>query len=151
MSIVFWVVILLLCSIAELHTRALIAVFVAIGAVVSLMLAISSVPFVLQAVVWLLVSVITLLSLRPLALRKFPYHSVPRDLSQPSPVTMTGLRGFVTDPVGDQAHPGRITVRGEDWKAVSESLTPIPTGAEVVVRKAYGTTLWVDQPSPTTA
>jgi membrane protein implicated in regulation of membrane protease activity len=58
---------------------------------------------------------------------------------------MTNLTGFVEDAVGDEGHPGRVKIKGESWKAVTESVPPIPQGAQVVVRKTFGTTLWVEQ------
>ena len=49
------------------------------------------------------------------------------------------------DPVGDEGHPGRVKIRGELWRAVSASKEIIPDGVQVVVRKTYGTTLWVER------
>jgi membrane protein implicated in regulation of membrane protease activity len=47
--------------------------------------------------------------------------------------------------VGDEGHPGRVKIKGESWKAVTEATSPIPSGTQIIVRKAYGTTLWVEQ------
>jgi membrane protein implicated in regulation of membrane protease activity len=46
--------------------------------------------------------------------------------------------------VGDEQHPGRVKIQGESWKAVTDWIEPIPEGAPIVVRKTYGTTLWVE-------
>ncbi len=58
---------------------------------------------------------------------------------------MTNLTGFVQDTVGDEGHPGLVKIKGELWKAVSNSADAIPDGAQVIVRKSYGTTLWVER------
>jgi membrane-bound ClpP family serine protease len=57
---------------------------------------------------------------------------------------MTNLRGVTESLVGDEENPGRVRIQGESWKAVTEG-EPIPTGAPITVRKAYGTTLWVEK------
>jgi membrane protein implicated in regulation of membrane protease activity len=57
---------------------------------------------------------------------------------------MTDLRGFVEVTVGDEKHPGKVKIQGESWKAVTEWPEAIPEGNQIVVRKAFGTTLWVD-------
>jgi membrane protein implicated in regulation of membrane protease activity len=57
---------------------------------------------------------------------------------------MTDLRGVVLNAVGDERHPGKVKIQGESWKAVTEWPEPIPDGSMIVVKKAFGTTLWVD-------
>jgi membrane protein implicated in regulation of membrane protease activity len=143
MAILFWLVILLVCVVAEIHTNAFIALFIGFGAAVALILAFSSVAFALQAVLWLIISGVTLTALRPFAMKNFhrPLHT---DLSRPTKSALTNLKGMVEETVGDENHPGRVKIQGESWKAVTDWMEPIPTGAPIVVRKTYGTTLWVD-------
>lgn len=144
MAILFWLIILLVCIFAEIHTQAFVALFVGVGAVIAFFLALASVPFAVQAVVWLVVSGLTLLSLRPAVVHKYQRSSVV-DLTIPASSSLANLTGFVEDLVGDQGHPGRVKIKGESWKAVTEAGAPIPSGTRVVVKKAYGTTLWVEQ------
>jgi len=144
MAILFWLIILLACIFAEIHTQAFVAIFIGVGAVVAFFLALASVPFAVQAVVWLLVSGVTLLALRPSVVHRYARSAVV-DLSIPASSTFTNLTGFVEEEVGDEGHPGRVKIKGESWKAVSESGTPIPDGVRVVVKKTYGTTLWVEK------
>ena len=70
MAILFWLVILLVCVVAEIHTNAFIALFIGFGAAVALILAFSSVAFALQAVLWLIISGVTLTALRPFAMKR---------------------------------------------------------------------------------
>jgi membrane protein implicated in regulation of membrane protease activity len=144
MAILLWLIILLVCIFAEIHTQAFVALFIGIGAVIAFFLALASVPFAVQAVVWLVVSALTLVSLRPAVVHKYQ-HSAVVDLTIPASSSLANLTGFVEDLVGDEGHPGRVKIKGESWKAVTEATSPIPSGTQIIVRKAYGTTLWVEQ------
>jgi membrane protein implicated in regulation of membrane protease activity len=68
-------------------------------------------------------------------------------MSAPSKSSMTNLTGFVEDSVGDEGHPGRVKIKGESWRAVTDQKEVIPDGAQVIVRKTFGTTLWVERVS----
>jgi membrane protein implicated in regulation of membrane protease activity len=144
MAILFWLVILLVCIFAEIHTQAFVAIFIGVGAVIAFFLALAAVPFAVQSVVFVVVSAATLFSLRPTVVRRFQRTSVV-DLSAPASSSLANLTGFVEDVVGDEGHPGRVKIKGETWKAVTQDSTPIPSGTQVIVRKAYGTTLWVER------
>ena len=82
--------------------------------------------------------------LRPAALHRFHHQGI-LDLSAPSNSSMTNLTGFVEDTVGDEGHPGRVKIKGESWRAVTDAKETIPDGTQVIVRKTYGTTLWVER------
>ncbi len=143
MAILFWLVILLVCIFAEIHTQAFVALFVGIGSVVAFFLALAGVPFAVEAVVFVVVTAATLASLRPAAMRRFEHKPVV-NLSAPAPSSLANMTGFVEDAVGDEGHPGRVKIKGESWRAVTDWPTPIDPGAQVKVKKAYGTTLWVE-------
>ena len=104
---------------------------------------IASVPFALQAVLWLIVSGVTLMALRPFAMKNF-HRALVTDMSRPTKSALTNLKGVVEVTVGDENHPGRVKIQGESWKAVTDWMEPIPDGAPIVVKKTYGTTLWVE-------
>ena len=144
MAILFWLVILLVCIFAEIHTQAFVAIFIAVGSIFAFFLALASVPFAVQAVVFVVVSAITLASLRPTIIHRYKRSAVV-DLSIPANSSLTNLTGFVEDVVGDEGHPGKVKIKGESWRAVTEAPTPLPSGTKVVVRKTFGTTLWVEQ------
>ncbi|MGA2968277.1 MAG: NfeD family protein [Acidimicrobiales bacterium] len=148
MTAVFWIVIALFCLVAEVHTNAFVSLFIGIGAFFSFILALAGTPFWLQAIIWLGLSGAFVLFLRPFAVRRFHHHPYERDMSRPTSNTMTDLRGVVLHTVGDEQHPGKVKIQGESWKAVTEWPESIPDGAMIVVRKAFGTTLWVDPVNP---
>ena len=79
-------------------------------------------------------------------MRRF-HHRYERDMTLPTATAMTDLRGFVEEAVGDENHPGRVKIQGESWKAVTDWPDRAPDGTPVIVKKAYGTTLWVEPDS----
>jgi|SRR5580658_1962579 membrane protein implicated in regulation of membrane protease activity len=143
MAVLFWLIIILVCTFAEIHTNAFIAVFVAVGAIVPFFLALGSVSFALQAILWLVISLVLVLALRPAALHRF-HHKGIVDLSAPAKSSMTNLTGFVENAVGDEGHPGSVKIKGESWRAVTDAKEAIPDGTQIIVKKTYGTTLWVE-------
>ena len=140
----FWIAILVVSVALEVHSGAFIALFIGAGALVALLLALVSVPFVLQAVAWLAFSGLTLVLLRPFAVKRFRRRTRQLDLARPAINNMTNLTGVVEVSVGDELHPGRVKIQGESWKAVTDWPESLPDGSLVVVRKTFGTTLWVD-------
>lgn len=144
MADLFWIVIVLASAALEMHSGSLVAVFVAGSAVVALLLAVASTPFVFQVGAWLVLSGLSIGLLRPLAITRFPHQSAQRDLARPAVSSLTHLTGVVEATVGDEHHPGRVRIQGESWKAVTDWPESLPDGSPVVVRKTFGTTLWVD-------
>jgi len=144
MAVLFWLSILLVCIFAEIHTQAFVALFVGVGAIVAFFLALAGVPFAVEAVVFVVVTPLTLVSMRPPIMRRFERTSVV-DLAAPAPSSLATMTGFVEEVVGDEGHPGRVKIKGEMWRAVTDSGVLIDAGTQIVVKKAYGTTLWVDQ------
>ena len=144
MTELFWAVIVVVCVALEVHTNAFVALFIGLGATMSFILALAGVPFALQSAAWLAASGVGLWLLRPFAMRKFHHHAYQIDMSRPTRNAMTDLRGFVELTVGDEQHPGTVKIQGESWKAVTDWPAAIPDGTPIVVRMAYGTTLWVD-------
>ena len=65
-------------------------------------------------------------------------------MSQPTNTAMTDMHGFVELPVGDATHPGRVKIQGEVVEGRHRLAGAAPDGTPIVVKKAYGTTLWVD-------
>jgi membrane protein implicated in regulation of membrane protease activity len=144
MAILFWLIIILVCIFAEIHTNAFLAVFIGAGAIVPFFLSLASVPFALQAILWLVISGILIGALRPAAMHRFHHRGV-TDMAAPSKSSMTNLTGFVEDTVGDEGHPGRVKIKGESWRAVTDAKEAIPDGVQIIVRKTFGTTLWVER------
>ena len=140
---IFWIIIVLLSVGVEIHTQAFVSIFVGLGAAIAFVLALASVPFPIEALVWAPVSIFGVLAIRPLAIRRFPHRPYEIDMSQPTYSAMTHMTGFVEIAVGDEKNPGRVKIQGETWKAVTDWPEALAIGQQITVDKAYGTTLWV--------
>ncbi len=143
-AVLFWVAIAVLGFVVEMHTNAFIGVFVGLAAAFAFVVALSGFGFAVQAIVWLAVSALAIGAIRPLALRRFRNRHPELDMSRPTDTSMNDLRGVVEVAVGDVDPPGKVRIQGESWRAVTDWPSELPDGTPVVVKKAYGTTLWVD-------
>lgn len=139
----FWLIILAVCVVAEYHTNAFVAFFVAVGSLVSFVLALLGVPIWIQAVAWFAVSLVGILTIRPFAVRRFHFSRSSQAMAEPAAGPLTGKSGTVEVEVGDALNPGRVKLEGQSWRAVTEADAAFPAGTQVVVDKVQGTTLWV--------
>jgi membrane protein implicated in regulation of membrane protease activity len=144
-DVALWILLIVVCAVVEIHTHAFMAMFVGLGGAVGMIVAIAGAGFVIQAVVWLIVTVVMLLLLRPFALRHFPGGHSNVSIGRPGATAMYNLTGLVVKDISGEDNPGEIVIRSEKWKAVSDSGEPILSGSKVRVQRALGTTLWVEE------
>lgn len=94
----------------------------------------------LQVLVFALGAGVTSALARPLAERFL--HSGTRQL--PTNVdALLGAEARVIESIDAATRTGRVKVRGDDWRAISEDGDPIAAGARVIVTEVDGTTLHV--------
>jgi membrane protein implicated in regulation of membrane protease activity len=137
----WWFLIAALFLVAEFGHRAFYALFIAIGAVVAAVLAIAGAGVVIQLPAFGVAAVAGLFLVRPVVVRA---------MSAGQERLTSGIRGYVgteavlAEAAGDRAHPGRVRVDGELWKAVSNDGKPIPAGTIVMLVDLDGTTFVVE-------
>jgi membrane protein implicated in regulation of membrane protease activity len=91
-----------------------------------------------QLGVFAVASVLCLALVRPLArglYRASDHRPVLTD-------ALLGTTGTVVDPI-TSGTPGRVRVGGEEWRAITESLHPLPEGTLVEILRVEGATLTV--------
>lgn len=141
----WWFIIAAVFLIAELGHRAFYALFIGIGAVVAAALAIAGVGVVVQIPAFAAAAVLGLVFLRP---------SIVKAMSSGQYRLISGIQGhvgheaIVAETTGGAANPGRISINGELWKAVSHDGKPIPAGTVVMILELQNTT-FVVQDLPT--
>jgi membrane protein implicated in regulation of membrane protease activity len=141
----WWFLIAAVFLIAEFGHRAFYALFIGIGAIVAAVLAVAGAGVVVQIPAFGVAAVLGLFLVRP---------SLMRAMSSGQYRLTSGIQGhvgqetIVTETAGDSAHPGRVRIDGELWKAVSHDGNPIPVGAVVMILDLQGTT-FVVQDLPT--
>ena len=106
------------------------------------------VPFAgiaLQTIAFAVASVASMISLRPVMLRRFqlgPGAGVRTGVD-----ALPGKRGVVLERIDPVSRQGRVKVEGEDWRGASVDDTPIEAGARITVIQVDGTTLVVEKES----
>ena len=125
-----WFVIAIVLVILEIVTAGFGAICFAIGAVASGVTALLGGGFLWQISIFIVVSLLTFIFLRPVILKFFDKRSKNTKTNAEALVGRIALVSETIDPV---AHTGRVAIDGDDWKAVSEGGVLIEKGKEVVV------------------
>ena len=125
-----WFVIAIVLVILEIVTAGFGAICFAIGAVASGVTALLGGGFLWQISIFIVVSLLTFIFLRPVILKFFDKRSKNTKTNAEALVGRIALVSETIDPV---AHTGRVAIDGDDWKAVSEGSILIEKGKEVVV------------------
>lgn len=134
---IFWGVLFVILLLAEAATTGFISIWLAAGALVSFFLAVFDVPFVVQCVVFVIVSLILFTLTRPMV----------RKLRKTAPVatnadSLIGMEGIVKVSIAHFEN-GRVRVNNLDWAARSVNGEPIEAGSSIIVEKIEGATLLV--------
>ena len=135
---VLWLIALIVFAVGEAITVGLTSVWFAVGALGALIAAGFGAALWLQVVVFLALSGVTLLLVRPLA-KKFltpRYQATNAD-------RVIGATALVTEEIDNDAGTGAVYVDGKTWSARSSDGSPIPMGAKVVVDRMEGVKLFV--------
>ena len=132
---IFWIVLLIVFAIAEGATASLVSIWFCAGAVVALLVSFFVPSVAGQIAVFLVVSGLVLVLLRPYARRRLMVQRVATNADQ-----IVGKQGRMLLALAPP-ESGRVRVDGVDWNARSE--TPLAKDALVRVVALEGTTLVV--------
>ena len=131
---IVWLVVVVLLFAAEAATVGLVSIWFGVGALTGLVISFFCRNVWIQLGVFLAVSFVCLLAVRPLV-RKY---IAPRKVATNADRTV-GAEGVVTQAVDNLAATGQITVGGTVWTArTEEGAAPIAQGAQVRVLRIEG-------------
>ena len=138
MAALIWILAAVGLAVAELFTTSFFLIMFAIGAVAAAAAAALDAPVSVQAIIFVIVSLIATLGVRPVLRRHFG-----RDAGEPTPVAeIAGSEAIVLERVDDRA--GMIKIDGEYWQARAlESGQVIEPGERVHVVEIKGVTAMV--------
>jgi len=137
-DITFWIVIAAVMAFLEFTTVALVSVWFVAGALVALASALLGAPFWLQAIIFVLVSGILLLLLRPFLRRVLPPVKTRTNVD-----ALIGKNAVVTETIDNLQATGHVKLDGVDWTARSANEAPIAAGTVVTVERVEGVKLLV--------
>lgn len=135
---VVWLVLLILFAVVEGATVALVSVWFAAGALAALLSTYFTSNIWCQVTIFLGVSALAMVILRPLARRYVFPHKVPTNADR-----VIGRQAVVTEAIDNLAAKGAVLIFGTAWTARSEDGQPIPEGTVVTVKRIEGVKLFV--------
>ena len=127
-----WLIIAIVLVIIELLTAGFGVVCFAIGAGFSALAAGLGLSLTWQIIIFVVVSLLTFIFLRPIALRFLNRKS--NDVKTNADA-LVGRKGIVSERIDAVQHTGRVAVDGDDWKAVTTDGSVIEKGTEVEIIK----------------
>lgn len=135
---ILWLITLIALLVLEAATVGLVSLWFALGSLAALITSFFVHNIWVQFGVFLVVSLVSLLVIRPLARRYVTPKQVATNADR-----AVGAEGVVTEAIDNLKSTGQVTVRGAVWTARTEHDTVIPVGATVKVLRIEGVKLIV--------
>ena len=137
---IVWLVLLLLFAGAEAVTVGLTSIWFAAGALCALIAALLGAQLWVQIALFLAVSALCLLAVRPLAKRLLNSRVEATNADR-----VIGEQAQVTEDIDNIHGKGAVVIRGVTWTARSEDGAPVPAGALVKVLRIEGVKVFVER------
>lgn len=135
-----WTGLLVVFTIGEGVTVGLTAIWFAAGSLAALICALLGGPLWLQIALFIVISALCLLAIRPLAHKYFNSKVEPTNADR-----ILGTEAMVTEDINNLQATGAVRIGGITWSARSESDTPIPAGTLVRVLRIEGVKVYVEK------
>lgn len=135
---ILWLVLLVVFLIVEASTVTLVSLWFAAGSLTALLASLFGAPLWLQILLFLAVSVLSLIALRPLSRRFFRPKLVATNVD-----SVIGSTGLVTASVDNVSAVGQVKLGAMEWTARSTSGAPISVGTLVKVDRIEGVKVFV--------
>ena len=125
-----WVIVALVFVIVEIFTTGFAVMCISFGCLFGAAVSLFELDVKWQLLAFAVGTVLAFLTVRPLVY-KFFYKKGQEVKTNAE--ALVGRRAIVTECVGDEMHPGRVKVDGDDWKAISLDAEPIEVGDTVEI------------------
>ena len=133
MDYYYWLIAAIVLVIVEILTAGFGSICFAIGAALAALAAGLGVDSIVwQIAIFVVVSLLTFIFLRPIVMRFLDKKS--KDVKT-NAEAIIGRKGVVSECIDASQHTGRVAIDGDDWKAVSEDGSVIDKGADVEIVK----------------
>lgn len=137
---IVWLALLIIFAVAEAATVGLTSVWFAVGSLGALVCALAGGNIWLQLGIFIVLSLVCLVALRPLAKKYLNTRVEPTNADR-----VIGQEARVTQDIDNIQGTGAVTIGGVTWTARSEHDTPIPAGAMVRVLRIEGVKVIVEE------
>lgn len=135
-----WLIIAVVLGAIEAATVDLVAIWFALGAFVTIIPAAMGLPFWMQLVIFLAVSLVTLAFTRPIAANVLRVKKTSTNADR-----VIGMIGIVTTPIDNIAGEGRVMVNGLEWAARSDDGAPVCERENVLIKSIEGVKVIVER------
>lgn len=135
-----WAGLLVLFGIGEALTVGLTSVWFMVGSLGALIVALLGGQLWLQVAVFIVITVLCLLAMRPLAQKHLNSKVEPTNADR-----IIGSDAYVTEEIDNLRGTGAVRVGGIVWSARSESDEPVPAGTLVRVLRIEGVKVYVEK------
>ena len=134
-----WLGLLILFAVGEAISVGLTSIWFAAGALAALVCSLANGPLWLQITLFIVVSVLCLLAVRPLAKKYLNGRVQPTNADR-----IIGAEAQVTEAIDNIRGRGAVVIGGLTWSARSQSGQAIPAGALVKVLRIEGVKVFVE-------
>jgi membrane protein implicated in regulation of membrane protease activity len=135
-----WIIIFVVALVVEVGTAGtLVSIWFSVAALFAYVVQLLNGPFYLQILVFLVVSIGSLLAIRPIASTYFRGNTVATNADR-----MVGQRTYLTKAITSN-HWGEVNVYGVIWSAVEANNKPLEVGTEVKIIAIEGAKLIVEE------
>ena len=141
MYTVYWLIASAIFLLIEIMTLGLTSIWFAGGAVIAALAALFGVPFVVQMVLFIVVTCLLFALTRPVA-KRYLNSKVQKTNTD----ALIGQIGLVKETINNMESKGLVQLNGQDWTA--RSIQPgeiIPKGSEVIIKEIQGVKLIVER------
>ena len=138
---IFWLILFILLSMIEIATMGLTTIWFATGALVATIASVFGANRIVQAILFIVVSVIMLIFTRPIAVKYFNKNRTKTNVE-----SLIGEQAVIISDIDNLQGTGQALVRGQEWMARSEQEDGlIKTGAVVEIVAVQGVKLIVKE------
>lgn len=128
-----WIAAIVLLCLAEAFTAQLVSIWFGLGAVAALIVSAFTDSILIQVIVFLLASLISLILTRPLLKKMLHFKKEDTNFGR-----IIGKRAFVLSEINNDIGTGQINVNGTIWAAKSSDDSIIEEGKSVIVESING-------------
>ena len=138
-SLLLWSVLLLVFTIIELFTYEFFSLCFSFGSVSALVVSLFDANIVVQIIVFLVVSGLLVIFIRPIAYKVLKVTHSPTNSDM-----LIGKEGVVVEKISNLEQSGRVNVFGQNWAAKNVTDAKIDVDSKIVVKSIEGVTLIVE-------
>ncbi len=138
-TVIIWLIIVAVMLVIEIFTMGLTTIWFSIGAVFAAIAAGFSAPLWLQITLFVVVSVLVMLLVRPFAMKVMNKDRTKTNIDE-----VVGQKAIVIEEIDNQMDRGKVSFRGVEWMARSSADKIIPADEVVTILSVSGVKLYVE-------